>query len=466
MTRALALAACWVVLGTTSFAQDVPAKRLDSWPQWRGPNADGVAPHGDPPLKWDQSTNVKWKVAIPGAGSGTPIVWDDKIFVLTAIDTGREDQATPTSAQEPTASPAQGQENRGGRGGGGRGRSGGGAPADPAPKTVHRFDILCLDRNTGDVVWQKTATEQTPHEGRHATNTFASASAVTDGRRLYASFGSRGIFCYDLDGTFKWKQDLGDMQTRRGFGEGSSPALYGDALVVNWDQEVGSFIACLDANTGEERWRKARDEVSTWATPFVIEHDGIVQVIANGANRTRSYNLATGDLEWECGGQARNPIASPVVRNGVVYCMTGFQGYALYAIPLAARGDVTDSDKILWRRTDAGPYVPSPLLYDDQLYFTKGDQAILCSMNAETGEPLYSPKRLGDLGTVYASPVGAAGRVYITDREGVTLVLEHGTEFRELAVNKIDETVNASPVIVGKELLLRGDKHLYCIAEE
>jgi outer membrane protein assembly factor BamB len=256
------------------------------------------------------------------------------------------------------------------------------------------------------------------------------------------------------------------MQTRRGFGEGASPALYGDAIVLNWDQEVGSFIVCLDANTGDERWRNPRDEVSTWATPRIVEHDGLVQVIVNAANRTRSYNLENGDIVWECGGQAANPIASPVVRNGVVYCMTGFRGYALYAIPLSARGDITDSDTILWRRTDAGPYVSSPLLYDNQLYFTKGSEGILCAVNAETGEPLYSPKRLGDLGTVYASPVGAAGRVYITDREGTTLVIEHGPEFKELAVNKIDETVNASPAIVDNQLLLRGDKHLYCIAEQ
>jgi outer membrane protein assembly factor BamB len=450
----LAMACC--LAASRCYAQDQGSARLDNWHQWRGPNADGVAPHGDPPLAWDESTNVKWKAAIPGTGSGTPVVWGDRIFLLTAIDTERAPDVAPVRPPRPAADSGP----AGGFGGGRRG-----APAEPAPKTVHKFDVLCLDRATGAVVWQKTAVEDVPHEGRHATNTFASASAATDGRLVIASFGSRGLFCYDVDGNFKWKKDLGDMQTRRGFGEGSSPTLYGDRLIVPWDQETGSFIVCLDAETGEEIWRQERDEVTTWNTPRVIEHGGVVQVIVNATNRTRAYDLADGKVLWECGGQATNPIASPVVRNGVVYCMTGHHGYAVYAIPLDSRGDVTGGDKIKWSRTDMGPYVSSPLLYDDQLYFVKGDQGILCSLNADTGEPIYPPKRL-NLGQTYASPVGAAGRVYVTDRAGTTIVLEHGPQFNVLQENRIDETVNASLAIVGKEIFLRGDKHLYCIAEE
>lgn len=468
------LAAMLWIGGSLASGQEASTLPIDNWAQWRGPNADGVAPHGDPPIKWDATTNVKWKVAIPGEGSGTPIVWRDRIFLLTAIDTGREPGVEATAGQEAVAPEAgsedasagrDGKQERGeGRGGGRRGGGGlFGFGAEAAPTTVHRFDVICLDRNTGEVVWQKTAIEAAPHEGRHGTNTFASASAVTDGKLLIASFGSRGIFCYDLDGNFKWSKDLGDMQTRRGFGEGATPALYGDALVVPWDQETGSFIVCLDANTGDERWRKERDEVTTWNTPRIVEHDGRVQAIVNASNRARSYDLATGEVLWECGGQATNPIASPVILDDLAICMTGFRGYAVYAVPLDSTGDLTGTDTVRWSRTDVGPYVASPLLYDDMLYFTKGDQGILCAVNATTGESPYGPKRV-ELGQIYASPVGAAGRVYLTDRAGTTIVFEHGPEFKQLAENKIDETVNASLAIVGNEIFLRGDKHLYCIA--
>jgi len=450
MVRATALAIC-VVMTLAQARVGAEETAANWWPQWRGPNADGVAPHGDPPVTWDATTNVKWKTPIPGAGSGTPVVWGDRIFLLTAIDTGQPPGGE--GADEAAA-------------GRRRGRLGDlfAFGAEPAPETVHRFDVLCLDRTTGEVLWQKTAVEAVPHEGHHKTNTFASASAVTDGQRLIASFGSRGIFCYDLDGNLKWSKDLGDMRTRRGFGEGATPALYGDALVVPWDQETGSFITVLDADTGDERWRRDRDEVTTWNTPRVIDHGGRVQVVVNASNRARGYDLATGEVLWECGGQATNPIASPVTIDDLVICMTGFRGYAVYAIPLDSMGDVTDSNAIAWRRTDVGSYVASPLLYDGMLYFTKGDQGILCAVDARTGQSPYGPKRL-DLGQTYASPVGAAGRVYVTDRGGTTIVLKHGQQFEQLAENKIDETVNASLAIVGDEILLRGDKHLYCIAK-
>jgi outer membrane protein assembly factor BamB len=282
---------------------------------------------------------------------------------------------------------------------------------------------------------------------------------------LYASFGSQGIFCYDLDGEPQWHRDLGDMETKRGFGEGASPVLYGDSLVVNWDHEGDSFIACLDAATGEERWRTARAEHTTWATPLVVEHEGVVQVIVNATGRTRSYDLATGKLIWECGGQVDNPIPSPVVRDGVVYCMTGYQGYAITAVSLDALGDVTESDMVVWKSTSAAPYVASPLAYDDYLYFTKGDAGILGCIESQTGKLVYGLKRLEGLGTMYASPVGAAGRVYLTDRDGSTVVLAHGKDFEVLAINEIGEHVNASPVIVENQLLLRGEKHLFCINE-
>ena len=427
-------------------AEDFAKARLGNWHQWRGPNADGLVPDADPPVEWSESKNVKWKVEIPGSGASTPIVWGDKVFILTAVKTGEKPKA---------AAPPRPPSRRRGRFRMSTGR----------PDSAYAFDVLCLDRRTGRTVWKKTALKERPHEGHHPSHGFASASPTTDGRYLYASFGSRGIFCYDLDGDLKWKKDLGDMTTKVGFGEGVSPVFHGDSLIVNWDHEGRSFIVRLDSRTGEEKWRTARDERTTWSTPLVVEEKGVTQVVVHGQNRVRGYDFETGKVLWACGGQTGNPIPMPVVKDGTVYCMSGFRGFALYAIPLSARGEVGGGG-VAWRKTDAAPYVASPLIYGDLLYFTKERQGILSCVDAKTGEVRFGATRLPGVGTLYASLVGAAGRVYVSDRSGTTLVLEHGPAFKVLATNELDEGVNASPAIVGNQLFLRGFKHLYCIASE
>jgi outer membrane protein assembly factor BamB len=415
----------------------------DNWPQWRGPGGDGVSAKGDPAVEWSDTKNVRWKVEIPGAGSATPVVWGEKMVVLTAIDTGKK---APGGASVPVP-PAQG-----------RGMT------VPSPGTLHKFEVLCLDRMTGKTLWSRTAVEEMPHEGVHNTHGYASGSPATDGKILIASFGSRGIFCLDLDGNVKWKKDLGDMTIKIGFGEGISPVLHGDSVVVNWDHEAGSFIVCLDAKTGEERWRQARDETTTWTTPLVVEHAGAAQVVVNGTKRVRSYDLATGKLIWECGGQTMNAISMPIARDGVVYVMTGFRGNAVYAIKLDSKGDVTSSaDQVVWKRTDAGPYIASGVLYDGLLYFTKERNGILMCVDAKTGEVKYGPERLPDIDVVYASLMAAAGKIYISGREGTTLVVKAGPKFEVLAKNKLPEPLDASPVVIGKQLYLRGSKHLWCI---
>jgi outer membrane protein assembly factor BamB len=425
-----AVSSCW----SHGFAS---AQEAD-WPRWRGPEGTGVAPQADPPVEWSETKNVKWKVEVPGEGHGTPIVWQDRIFLMTAI---------PTS--KPAPSPAKPD-----------------ADAKTTPPTnLYQFVVLCLDRESGETVWQKVARESAPREGRHTTNSYASASPVTDGERLYASFGSEGLYCYDLGGKLLWEKDLGDMRTRSGWGEGASPAVSDGVVIVNWDHEDNSFIVALDAKTGDEIWRKPRDEPTSWGTPLIVEHDGTKQVIVNATNRVRSYELSTGKVLWECGGQTVNAIPTPVADDEVVYVTSGYRGSLLVAVPLDARGDITGSEKVLWSRNRGTPYVPSPVLVNNRLYFTAQNTSALTCVNVKTGEVVFGPERLPGISNVYASPVAADGRIYFAGREGTTVVVEASDKFTVLTQNTLDTGIDASPAIVGKQLFLRGTKHLYCIEE-
>jgi outer membrane protein assembly factor BamB len=445
-----------------------------NWPQWRGPLANGLAPDANPPIEWGEGKNVKWKIALPGSGTSTPIIWGDKIYVTTAINTGKKPGGTASlpavstpqvfAQQAPPPPPPgapKGPPPGGKRGPGGFGGFGGGQ----APSDIHDFVLLCLDRATGKPLWQKTLRSSVPHEGHHRDHGFASHSPVTDGEHLYVSFGSRGLFCVDMTGNVKWEKDLGDMRTRNGFGEGSSPALHGDTLVINWDHEGDDFIVALDKRTGKELWRKPRQEITSWSTPFIIEHGGKAQVIVNATGRVRSYDLASGEILWESGGQTDNAIPTPVAGHGRVYVTSGFRGSALHAIKLGQSGDLTDKpDAYAWKHASGTPYVPSPLLYGDRLYFLKGNDAMISAFNAKDGKPLYTEQRLEGLRGVYASITGAAGRVYIVGRDGGAVVLKDSDKLEILATNKLDDPIDASPVMVGNELFLRGKQHLYCLA--
>jgi outer membrane protein assembly factor BamB len=425
-------------------AGDFAKERLDNWHQWRGPLASGAAPHGDPPVTWDEKTNVKWKVALPGKGSATPVVWGDQVFVVTAVDTGRvADAAAVPRVETPSGKTLQ--------------------KKTEAPTTYHQFLVLCFDRRTGKERWRHVATEQVPHEGIQPTHSYAAGSPTTDGRFLYVSFGSRGIYCYDLGGKLRWQRDLGRMHTRYAWGEAVTPVVHGDTLVVSWDQEADSFLVALDARTGATRWKTARDEPTSWNTPVVVEHRRRAQIIVNGTKRARGYDVATGEELWQCGGQTVNAIPSPVTFYGLAICMSGYGGAACRAIPLDARGDITNSPKIAWRHDRGTPYVPSPLLVGDRLYFNQSNNALLTCLDAKTGRVLLDRERLPGLGTLYASPVAAAGRIYLTDRDGTTLVLRHGDKLKFLATNRLADAIDASPVVAGRQLFLRGHHFLYCI---
>ncbi len=416
-------------------------KAADNWPQWRGPLSTGVAPSADPPVEWSETKNVRWKVAVPGKGHSTPIIWGDKIFLTTATPIGK--------ALPPRYSGAEGAHNN-------------------LPIT-HRyaFWVVAFSRRDGSQLWKTKVCEALPHEGGHETASLASASPVTDGTHVYASFGSRGLYCLDFAGDIVWKVDLGTMNTKHGHGEGSSPTIYKDSIIVNWDHESQSYVAAYNKRTGDERWKQLRNEVTSWATPIVVEHQGRAQVVVSGTGRIRGYDLETGKVIWECGGLSGNVVASPVSADGMVYAGSSYEKTAMFAIRLdGAQGDITDTDHVVWQRRRSTPYVPSPLLYRGALYFLRHYQGIMTRVVARTGAEPTGPFRLSVIRDVYASPVAAAGRIYITDLRGLTVVISGDENPQLLAGNRLDDRFAASAAVVDNEIYLRGEKWLYCIAQE
>jgi outer membrane protein assembly factor BamB len=432
---------------------------LANWHHWRGPLANGTAPEADPPVQWDEKTNIRWKVPLPGRGSASPIVWGDRVFVLTAVKTDR----VATAEELPEPDPGFEKKTK-------------------PPTNFYQFLVLCFDRATGKIRWQRTAAERVPHEGHHPTHSYAAGSPTTDGRFLYVSFGSFGIYCYDMEGTPIWQRDLGRLNTRLGWGEAVTPVVHGESLLLNWDQEADSALYCLDAKTGKTKWKADRNEKTSWNTPLVIEQDGRTpspfpssprgggqgeggrtQVIVNGTERIRSHDLATGKVLWECGGMTVNPIPSPVTSHGVVYCMSGYKGSAAFAISLDAAGDITDTARVLWRYNKGTPYVPSPLLVGDRLYFTEANSALLTVLDTKTGTAILDRERLPNQTSFYSSPVAASGRIYLIDQQGMTLVLKQSDKLEILGRNQLDDHFDATPALVGRQILLRGEKFLYCI---
>ena len=414
------------------------------WPQWRGPLATGEGPQARPPTLWAEGRNVAWKVALPGDGKSTPVVWRDLLFLTAAVPSGKK------LARRAPVEPA--------------GAAGPGNPAVSPAGSAQEFVVLALGRGDGKVRWSRTVREEFPHEGTHKDGSFAAGSLLTDGARVYAFFGSRGLYALDLEGRLVWEKDFGLMRTRNSFGEGASPALYGDTLVVNWDHEGADFVAALDAKTGQERWRTARDEPTTWATPHVVVHEGKAQVVVAGTNSVRSYDLATGVPLWEAPGLTANVIPSPVSADGVVYAMSGFRGNMLRAVRVAsARGALTGPPGLLWSYDKDTSYVPSPLLYRGGLYFLKSNSGVLTCLDPATGAPRYT-ERLDAVANVYASPVAADGRIYVVGREGTAVVLSAGPKLQVLATNVLDDGFDASPALVDGEMYLRGRKSLYRIS--
>lgn len=436
------LGSCFIFLAWTAVSITAWGNEFaNHWHQWRGPDGTGVSQTAQPPTEWSETNNVKWKVLVEGRGTSTPIIWNERVFLLTAIDTGVKDRSIPDPKDQPKTNFFD----------------------IKRPNTEHAFVVLCLDRNTGQELWRQTAVTKIPHEGSHQDNDFASASPMTDGRRLYCWFGSAGLFCFDLDGNQIWKRDLGTVKVGSSLGEGCSPVVYDGKIVVVRDHAGQSSIEVLDAEKGTTLWQRDRDEGNAWATPSIVEHSGRIQIITAASGAVRSYDLQTGEIIWQCGGLTGNVIPCPIIDDNHVICMSGYQGYSAMAIPLDQTGDLTGSEDIAWTKTRGTPYIPSPLLYGGLLVYNQSNQAIFTCLDSKTGEVLSGPTRLGQLSNVYASPVGAANRIYLVGRNGTTLVTGRDPKLEVLAINRLEERFDASPALAGSQLFLRGAKYLYCL---
>jgi outer membrane protein assembly factor BamB len=426
-------------------------KGAESWAHWRGPSANGVVPSAKPPTHWSEEKNIRWKVPIDGSGASTPIIWQDKIFLLSVIDTGNVDPSLPRPEDQPKR-----------------------VFDITHPNTEFKFLVICLDRKNGKELWRRVATRLIPHEGTHRDNNYASASPTTDGKLLYCWFGSAGLFCYDLEGNKVWERNLGEVKIGASLGEGCSPVLYKDKLVILRDNRGQSTIQVLNAKNGETIWVKNRNTRNGWATPAVVENEGKVQIITTASRpeagnrktpgKVISYDLENGNIIWECLGLTDNAIPCPIVENGVAYCMTGYQGFSILAVPISGKGE--QSQNILWRRELGTPYIPSPILYHGLLYFTQSNQAILSCVDAKTGKVLMERTRLPGLSNVYASLVGAGNHIYVVGRYGKTAVLKRTGKFDLVTTNTLSDRFDASPAVVGDQLFLRGHKFLYCIERE
>lgn len=420
------------------------AAHADDWRQWRGPLGTGAvsstAASQLPPTTWSSTENVAWKTAIPGRGHSSPVVVNDRIFLLSATNIG--EPMPPRMSGRP-------------------------GEHDNLPITSRiQFWVLCVSRDDGKILWQKAVHDALPLEAGHISASLASATASATEDRVYASFGSHGLYCLDHQGNLIWQKHFGQMHTKHGHGEGASPIVFEDTLILNWDHEEKSFIVALNRHDGAVRWQLDRDEDTSWSSPIVALVDGKPQAIVCGTKRVRGYDLNSGKVIWECGGLSSNIVASPVYdsASGILVVGSSYEIRKLMAIDLmGAQGDITDSKRILWSRSRGTPYVPSPLLVADGVYFLQHYQNVLSRVSVRDGLDAPGPMRLGELGNIYASPVSDGQHVFVTDLEGVTMVITANSDPKLVSTNTLAEPVSASLAIAGDQIFIRGHQHLYCI---
>ena len=441
----LKLVLALICLSASTFAQN--------WPQFRGANASGIAEGKPTPTKWnaEKSENLAWKVEIPGLAHASPIVWQDKLFVTTAVS------SDPKSVF----------------------RSGLYGDVDSAEDlSKHSFRVYCLDKKTGKILWQQVSYEGVPRTKRHIKSTFASSTPATDGKYVVAFFGSEGLFCYDLKGKLKWKADLGVLNAGWFFdpdyewGTASSPIIYKDLVIVQCDIQKGSFIAAYSLKDGKQVWKTAREEIPSWGTPTIVEGKTRVELVTNATKASRGYDPLTGKELWVLKGNPEITSTTPIAAHDLIYICNSYNKRFIAAIKQgAANGDIslkageTTNTAVAWSVTNSGSYQPSPLIYGEQMYVCNNN-GTLSVHNAKTGERLYQERVGRQGGSFSASPVAADGKLYFSSEDGDVFVLKAGAKYELLATNPIGEVLMATPAISDGMLFIRGQKHLFAIAEK
>jgi outer membrane protein assembly factor BamB len=427
----------WLLLSDGAWAQT-------NWPQFRGPHAQGIG--AGLPDHWSATENVAWKSEIAGRGWSSPIVWGNRLFLTTVINSG------------------QGEEPK-------KGLYFGGDRPEP-PKSEHLWKVICLDLRTGAKQWEKTVHQGAPQTSIHLKSSYAAETPVTDGERVYALFGNVGLFAFTLEGKEAWSKRLEPRKTRNGWGAAASPIWHqGKLFLVNDNDERAELLA-LDAKSGRELWRVERDEKSNWVTPFLWENGGRTELITSGSRAVRSYDL-DGKLLWSFRGMSSIAIPTPLAGDGLLFVTSGYVGdklRPLYAVRSGARGDITlpagatNSEFIAWSNPVGGPYNPSPLFYEGRLYVLY-DRGLVSCFDAKSGRVIYDRERLPNGFAFTSSPWAAGGRIFCLNEEGVCFVLRAGDKFELLHTNKLagDDMCMATPALSGDRLLLRTAARVYCL---
>jgi outer membrane protein assembly factor BamB len=423
--------------------------RAQNWPSFRGSNGSGIADGQALPINWDaeKSINIRWKSPIPGLGHSSPVVWGDRVFITTAI----------SSAAKIAYNPKDDDIN----------------PADDQSK--HQWRVYCLDKRTGKVIWSQTAYEGVPRVKRHVKATQANATPATDGRVVVVSFGSEGLFCYDLNGKLLWKQDLGVLdpgyagQPDLSWGYASSPAIYRDLVIVQCDIQKDSFIAAFNLKDGKRVWFTPRDELPAWSTPVIYEGKTRTQLITSGSKYYRGYDPLTGKELWRLLDGCEVKVPSPVIAHDLFYLSGGNpRGREFYVVRPNATGDISlpkdkdASESVAWRKTRGSPYTPTPIVYGEHLYICN-DNGVLTVYDARNGEQIYV-HRIGREGSTFsASPIGANGRLYFPSEDGEVFVVKAGPVYELLATNRMGEPLMATPAVSDGIILIRGQQHLFAV---
>ncbi|MCU1265847.1 MAG: hypothetical protein JWM21_2165 [Acidobacteria bacterium] len=430
------------VLFLTAFASTAAAD--PNWPQWRGPDGQGISVEKGLPVEWSATKNVKWKTAITGRGHSSPIVWGKKIFLTTALDGAVIPGRTPgvthklsdgTDFVHPDAVGAN---------------------------LRHTFKVICIDRESGKILWDRIAYEGPVKDSRHKVASFASSTPATDGKYVFAFFGSEGLYAYDYNGKLVWKQDLGTLGTAS-VGYGVSPILYENLVIMQCDDSGGhSFIAAFDKKTGKEAWRAARAVDITWSTPVLVHTGKRTELIAAAAEAIISYDPATGKELWRHKGLESNAVPTPVVSRDLVVVTSGSPLKIALALRAGGSGDVTGTPSLVWSYKKGTAYVPSPILYGEYVYLMTGNGSISC-LDAQTGKVEYEGARVPKATMFLASPVAFEGKILLTSEEGDTFILKAGPKHEVLRTNSLGEPVYASPAIADGRIFIRGENNLYAI---